>query len=192
MKRVAQDNFFFVSNRVRIPLAPLREHGSMEYVEAIFAKPAVNASATYAALDFAGLKAKFDAALELYQQKLREPDQSNLYSYVMNLAAYGDRYTLAKNLQKWSMYDFQALRAGSLCLVFLPGEEFVETGLAIRDQSGFDYTFVAAYNDLTPSYVPDATAFDEGGYEVGLWCYSTRDTANTVIQEALSLIKSLR
>jgi len=191
MKRVAQDQFTFATRKVRIPLAPFREHGSMEYMKAIFTKPAVNASAIYATLDLAGLKSKFDQAIELYKQKLRASDKSDLYDYVMNLTAYGDRYTLAKNLQEWSVYDFQALKAGPLCLVFLPAESFVEIGLAIRDQTGLDYTFVAAYNDLTPVYVPDETAFDEGGYEVGLWCYSTRETANTMVREALGLIKSL-
>ncbi len=192
MKRVAEDRFTFASRKVRIPLAPFREHGSMEYVKAIFTKPAVNTSVTYATLDLAGLKGKFDHAIELYKQKLRASDKSGLYDYVMNLTAYGDRYTLAKNLEEWSVYDFQALKAGPLCLVFLPAECFIEIGLAIRNQAGLDYTFVAAYNDLTPVYVPDESAFDEGGYEVGLWCYSTRDTANTIVREALSLIRSLR
>jgi hypothetical protein len=192
MRPVAQDGFSFASKKVPIPLAPFREHGSMEYVRAIFVKPAVNASASYAALDLAGLKGKFDEATELYKQKLREGDKRDLYSYVLNLTAYGDRYTLAKNLEAWSVYDFQALKAGKLCLVFLPGESFVEIGLAIRDQAGPKDTFVAAYNDLTPVYVPDETAFDEGGYEVGLWCYSTRATANTIVREALSLINNLR
>jgi hypothetical protein len=51
---------------------------------------------------------------------------------------------------------------------------------------------VAAYTDLTPVYVPDETAFEEGGYEVGLWCYSTPETGKVMVREALRLVQSLK
>jgi hypothetical protein len=76
--------------------------------------------------------------------------------------------------------------------VFLPGESFIEFALEIGERSGCEHTFVAAYNDLTPVYVPDATAFEEGGYEVGLWCYSTPETGKVMVREALELVKSLQ
>ena len=106
--------------------------------------------------------------------------------------AYGDRLTLARNLEQWSSYDLQALRAGSLCLVFLPGETFIEIALQIRERSPFEHTFVSGYNDLTPVYVPDETAFEEGGYEVGLWCYSTPETSKVMVREASHLVHSLK
>lgn len=189
MKPLGVDAFTFGSRKVTLPFAPLREHGSMDYVRSLFTKPSVNASATYTPLPLAGLERELDRALQLYQRHRGDKDA---YSYVLNLTAYGDRLTLARNLKEWSDYDFQALRAGPLCLVFLPGELFIEFGLEIRDEVGAEYTFVAAYNDLTPVYVPDATAFEEGGYEVGLWCYSTPETGKVLVREAVKLVKSLR
>jgi len=88
---------------------------------------------------------------------LQKPDDGSLYSYVLNLTAYGDRLTLARNLERWSEYDLPALRMGPLCLVFLPEEPFIELALEIRERSESEFTFVAGYTDATPVYVPDET-----------------------------------
>jgi hypothetical protein len=189
MQRLDGDGFTFGSRKVELPLAPLREHGSLEFVRAMFSRPAVNAAATYPPLSLEALERRFNGALELYQH---HKDDRDSYTYILNLTAYGDRLTLARNLKAWSGYDFQALRAGPLCLVFLPGESFIEFALAIREQSGCEQTFVAAYNDLTPVYVPDESAFAEGGYEVGLWCYSTPETGQVMVRQALELVRSLK
>lgn len=188
MQRIDGDGFTLASRKVAIPLAPLREHGSQDFVRSMFSRPAINAAAKYPPLQLLELERKFSDALELYQ---RHKDDRDSYTYVLNLTAYGDRLTLARNLREWSAYDFQALRAGSLCLVFLPGESFIEFALEIREQSGCEQTFVAAYNDLTPVYVPDESAFEEGGYEVSLWCYSTPETGKLMVREALRLVRSL-
>ena len=60
----------------------------------------------------------------------------------------------------------QALRVGDAVFVALPGEVFVEIGLAIKQRTGVERTFVAAYsNNGEIGYIPTAAAFDEGGYE---------------------------
>jgi hypothetical protein len=51
---------------------------------------------------------------------------------------------------------------------------------------------VSGYNDLTPVYVHDETVFEEGGFEVGLWCYSTPETGKIMVREASSLVQSLK
>lgn len=183
MKRVDRGRFDFASKRVRLPLAPLREHGSIDSVRSMFAKPAVNASAHHRALTLSQLQQRFDEALKLYQEHQERP-------YVLNLTAYGDRLTLARRLDEWSDYDLQALRAGPLSLVILPGESFIEFALEIRRRAGCEFTFVAGYADMTPVYIPDETAFEEGGYEVGLWCYSTPQTGNVLVREAVDLLRA--
>ena len=50
--------------------------------------------------------------------------------------------------------------------VCLPGEIFVELGLAIKRQSPFQRTFVLSICNNRPGYVPTRKAFEEGGYEV--------------------------
>jgi hypothetical protein len=55
---------------------------------------------------------------------------------------------------------------GNLAIVGIPGEPFVELGLALKRSPHFAHTFVAGYcNDLI-GYIPTRAAYDEGGYEV--------------------------
>ena len=50
-------------------------------------------------------------------------------------------------------------------IVVIPGEVFVEHGLAIREGSPFARTAVVELSDQNISYVPTAKAFQEGSYE---------------------------
>jgi len=55
---------------------------------------------------------------------------------------------------------------GDLAIVGIPGELFVELGLALKHNPDFAHTFVVGYcNDLI-GYIPTRAAYDEGGYEV--------------------------
>lgn len=55
---------------------------------------------------------------------------------------------------------------GGVPIVALPGEVFAETGLAIRQAMGNQPAFVIAYADDVPGYIPPASEFPHGGYEV--------------------------
>lgn len=55
---------------------------------------------------------------------------------------------------------------GGVPIVALPGEIFAETGLAIRADCGAETAFVLSYADGTPGYIPPASEFVFGGYEV--------------------------
>ncbi|HUS80112.1 MAG TPA: hypothetical protein VM283_02525 [Armatimonadota bacterium] len=63
-------------------------------------------------------------------------------------------------------FEVQAIRAGDLCIVGLPGEVFVEYALSIDAASPCPLTAVPAYTNGNVGYVPTAAAFDVGGYEV--------------------------
>lgn len=57
--------------------------------------------------------------------------------------------------------------ADDLALVFLPGEVFVELGLAIRQGSPFDQTLVVELSNAVETiYIPNRGAYAQGGYEV--------------------------
>jgi hypothetical protein len=81
--------------------------------------------------------------------------------------------------------------AGDVAIVGIPGELFVELGLAIKATPHFAQTFVAGYcNDLI-GYIPTSAAYGEGGYEV--------DTARvaagggeTIVDTALSALAAMR
>lgn len=53
-----------------------------------------------------------------------------------------------------------------VAMVFLPGEIFVELGMAIKDDSPFEQTLVVELSQDCPYYVPTRRAFQEGSYEV--------------------------
>jgi neutral ceramidase len=63
--------------------------------------------------------------------------------------------------------EVQVFRIGrDTALVGLPGEVFVELGLAIKEQSPFPNTFVIELCNDSIGYVPTEKAFAEGSYEV--------------------------
>ncbi len=63
--------------------------------------------------------------------------------------------------------EVQAFRLGpETAIVTLPGEIFVELGLAIKAASPFKTTLVIELANDSPDYVPTQKAFAEGSYEV--------------------------
>jgi neutral ceramidase len=55
---------------------------------------------------------------------------------------------------------------GGLPIAALPGEIFAETGLAVRAACAGRPALVLSYADGTPGYIPPASEFASGGYEV--------------------------
>ena len=63
--------------------------------------------------------------------------------------------------------EVQVLRLSrDTAIVTLPGEIFVELGLAIKRQSPFAHTFVVELANDNCAYVPNRAAFAQGAYEV--------------------------
>ncbi len=55
---------------------------------------------------------------------------------------------------------------GEIAWVGLPGEIFVELGLAIKRASPFRYTFIAELANGSIGYIPNREAYSQGNYEV--------------------------
>jgi hypothetical protein len=55
---------------------------------------------------------------------------------------------------------------GGMLIVGLPGEIFAETSLSIRAAVGGTPAMVLSYADSTPGYIPPASEYQFGGYEV--------------------------
>ncbi len=80
---------------------------------------------------------------------------------------------------------------GNLAIVGVPGELFVELGLAIKANPYFDQTFVAGYcNDLI-GYIPTRAAYAEGGYEVDT-ARIAAGSGETIVDAALSALAAMR
>jgi hypothetical protein len=63
--------------------------------------------------------------------------------------------------------EVQVFRLGpDTAIVTLPGEVFVELGLAIKAASPFKTTLVVELTNDSPAYIPTKKAFVEGSYEI--------------------------
>ena len=86
-----------------------------------------------------------------------------------------------------------AIRLGNAACCFLPGESFIETSLAIREASPWDFTMVVGYAEEWIGYIPTDRAFDNGGYETnrGAWCKVCRGSEGILRGRAIDLIGRL-
>jgi len=78
-----------------------------------------------------------------------------------------------------------------MAIVLLPGEIFVELGLAIKQASPFKHTLVIELSNDNPAYIPTEKAFTEGGYET----VNSRiepGGGEQLVAEALRLLKTLQ
>ena len=86
-----------------------------------------------------------------------------------------------------------AIRIGSLAVLFLPGEPFVETALAIERSSPFEHTIVVGFCENNIGYIPTDAAFEQGGYEAGpgKWSFLEKGADETIYVSALKLLEEL-
>jgi neutral ceramidase len=88
--------------------------------------------------------------------------------------------------------EVQVFRIGpNTAIVGLPGEVFVELGMAIKKQSPFPNTFVVELCNDSIGYVPTEKAFREGSYEV----VNSRvqpGTGERLVETAVRLLKELQ
>jgi neutral ceramidase len=86
----------------------------------------------------------------------------------------------------------QAVRLGDdTALVGLPGEVFVELGLAIKKASPFANTMVVELSQDCPDYVPTRKAFGEGSYEV-VCSWVEPGGGEMLVDSAVRLLKQLK
>jgi neutral ceramidase len=108
------------------------------------------------------------------------------------VVAIGDRLVVAQRVDDLRVARVTAAVLGDVAIVFLPGEVFVEHGLAIRGGSPFEATIVVAYNDNTLQYIPTSAAFPDGEYEVdGGWRYIKRGQGERLVRSAIGLLRRL-
>ena len=81
------------------------------------------------------------------------------------LHAYAREMALLDALPATLPAPVQALRVNDLAIVGLPGEIFVELGLAIKAASPATSSAVVSLANAYLGYVPDGPAYDQGGYE---------------------------
>jgi len=87
----------------------------------------------------------------------------------------------------------QALLVGDVAIVGVPGEFFTTLGQEIKRLSPYRYTYVFELANDYIGYIPDAAAFDRGGYQVwtGLHSFLERGTGETIVSTAVDLLHEL-
>jgi hypothetical protein len=82
------------------------------------------------------------------------------------------------------------LTFGDLAIVFLPGEVFVETALAVERNAGTEQIIIVGFSENSIGYVPTETAFKEGGYETGpgRWSFVEHTAERRILNETMRLI----
>ncbi|MFZ0660733.1 MAG: neutral/alkaline non-lysosomal ceramidase N-terminal domain-containing protein [Candidatus Binataceae bacterium] len=80
---------------------------------------------------------------------------------------------------------------GDCAIIGIPGEAFVEFGLALRANPYFAHTLVACYcNDLV-GYLPTRAAYAQGGYEVES-ARVAQGSGEAIVAAALGVMRELR
>lgn len=97
------------------------------------------------------------------------------------------------NQKERCLARLNAIRLGSLAILFLPGEPFVETALQIERASPFKQTLVAAFSESSVGYIPTQQAFKEGGYETGpgKWSFLQHGSDLMLRDHAIEMLKDL-
>ncbi|MCE5252159.1 neutral/alkaline non-lysosomal ceramidase N-terminal domain-containing protein [bacterium] len=83
--------------------------------------------------------------------------------------------------------EHQCFRIGDAIFVSVPDEVFSEIGVAIKEQSAFEKTFVIALTNGYRGYLPSAREFIEGDYEVDGSVYSPK-AEKVCIEACLDMI----
>lgn len=90
--------------------------------------------------------------------------------------------------------EIQTAKVGTLAIVGLPAENFVEFGLAIKEQSPFEYTIINELcNGSVYGYICTQEAYGQGGYEQRIKHHSrlAEDTGDRFVKEASTLLTQL-
>ncbi len=90
-------------------------------------------------------------------------------------------------------YEVQVLRIGDTAIVGLPGEPFVELGLAIKLASPFAQTFIAHCTSHYVGYIPFAEALARGGHEADTryWAKLVPEAFEMIREQAVELLREM-
>jgi neutral ceramidase len=94
----------------------------------------------------------------------------------------------ARNGKPWEV-DVQVIALGDeLAWVSLPGEIFVELGLAVKKSSPYPHTLIAELANGSIGYIPDKPAYPQGNYEV-VSARCAEGSGEMLVEAALRLLQ---
>jgi neutral ceramidase len=120
------------------------------------------------------------------QGRLRDPKTT----FMEKVKAFQVLDVAGRNGRPWEV-EVQVLTLGDqLAWVSLPGEIFVELGLAIKQGSPFRHTMIAELANGSVGYVPNKAAYPEGNYEV-VSARCAEGSGELLVEAALRMLKGL-
>ena len=150
---------------------------------------------------------KLAASVENITVKRRQPTEENMaYSRAVLARKAAGEAVSDKELSYANAYKFlsetpkleetfgvQAMRIGDIGLAGMPGEIFVEAGLAIKEQSPFEKNFTIELANGCLGYVSTAEAQTHGGYETELsrYTFTPPETLGLMVDSAVRQLKKL-
>lgn len=117
--------------------------------------------------------AKFRKERELHPQRYGGADIVSLAARIGLVERYPDLRMPA---------EAAVMKVADVLLVFLPGEMFIESAIALKKRFPEADALVMAYGDASLEYIPPREAFNEkGGYETcEEWCFSAPGNAEAL------------
>jgi hypothetical protein len=106
-------------------------------------------------------------------------------------APEGDRLSAAGKLafvlrmKAGKPLELTCLKLGSVYILHMPGELFVEYQLAAQQMRPNDTVCMAAYADIAPGYIGTEIAYDQGGYETQPSSSNTAPEVERVLTDAM-------
>jgi hypothetical protein len=131
---------------------------------------------------------KEDEAVSAYC-KARAAKQADAYIEVFR----AQRKVLSSRQGEERTTWLQVLLLGDVAIVGVPAEFFTVLGQDIKRRSPFRYTYVAELANDYVGYLPDAKAFELGGYQTwtGLHSFAERDTGERMVDAAVRMLEDL-
>jgi hypothetical protein len=130
-----------------------------------------------------------DAAVVAYCTKRQPPPGAE-----RTIAVFRDmRKQLAPRQGELVKTWVQAIVLGDIAVVGVPGELFTFLGQEIKRRSPYRYTYVFELANDYVGYLPDARAFERGGYQtwIGLHSFVEKGSGETIVDEVLKLLGRL-
>jgi Neutral/alkaline non-lysosomal ceramidase, N-terminal len=133
---------------------------------------------------------------ESFRQELtrlrQEGDEKQIAAATARATQAGMRAERARLFHGKTQLDWQlqGIRIGSVALLSIPGEPFTEINAQIVSRSPFAETFFSGYSNGGFGYMPVASSYPEGGYEVETSSFAPR-TAEIVVREGIQMLHDL-
>ena len=133
--------------------------------------------------------AKDDAAVVAYCNKRQGPQYAPQTIEVFRHARRVLADKQGKEIRTW----VQAIVLGDVVFVGVPGEFFTKLGQEIKRRSPYRHTYVCELANDYVGYVPDAPAYELGGYQVwtGLHSFLEKGSGETIVDESVGLLERL-